>query len=87
MKKIFSLLVPLCLAASLNAMAGEAYVAADTSLLAGPDQQYPSIVELPAGVPVQVQGCVDGWTWCDVIAGGDRGWVPGTFLVEDFENR
>jgi uncharacterized protein YraI len=87
MKRVLSLLVPLCLAASLNAMASEGYVTADIGLQAGPDSEYPTIADLPAGAPVDIQGCIDGWTWCDVIAGDDRGWVPGNFVQEDYNGQ
>ncbi|WP_430390922.1 SH3 domain-containing protein [Dyella sp. 20L07] len=42
---------------------------------AGPDSSYPDVVMLDTGTEVSIQGCVDGWSWCDVIAGGNRGWV------------
>jgi uncharacterized protein YraI len=87
MKRIVWLLSGLCLCAPLFAQAQDAYVVADISLQAGPDPEYPSITELPAGTPVSIQGCIDGYTWCDVVAGDDRGWVAGSFLEEDFDNQ
>lgn len=85
MKRIIYSLAALVLCAPLAAQAAaEGWVVDDISLQAGPDPAYPSIVELNAGTPVSIQGCIDGWTWCDVIAGADRGWVPGTFLEEDY---
>jgi uncharacterized protein YraI len=84
MKRMMYSLAALVLCAPLAAQAAaEGWVVDDISLQAGPDPSYPSIVELNAGTPVSIQGCVNGWTWCDVIAGADRGWVPGTFLEED----
>jgi uncharacterized protein YraI len=77
-------LAALVLCAPLAAQAIEGWVVDDISLQAGPDPAYPSIVELTAGTPVSIQGCINGWTWCDVVAGSDRGWVPGTFLEEDY---
>lgn len=77
----------LCLAAPLLAHATQGYVVADISLQAGPDTEYPSITELPAGTPVSIQGCIDDWSWCDVIAGDDRGWVAGSFIEEEYENQ
>jgi uncharacterized protein YraI len=74
-------------AAPLLAQAEDAYVVADISLQAGPDSEYPSITDLAAGTPVSIQGCIDGWTWCDVVAGDDRGWVAGSFLEEDYDNQ
>src|SRR5262245_12676826 len=66
----------------LAAHAYEGYVVADVNLRAGPDVDYPPITMLPAGAPVSIQGCIGGGTWCDVIAGYDRGWVAGTYLEE-----
>lgn len=76
-----------CFAAPLLAHATDGYVVADISLQAGPDTEYPSITELAAGTEVSIEGCIDGWTWCDVIAGDDRGWVAGSFLEEEYENQ
>ena len=87
MKRSILLLSSLCLAAPLLAQAVPAYVVADISLQAGPDTEYPSITELPAGTEVALQGCLDDWSWCDVISGNDRGWVAGSFLEEEYENR
>jgi uncharacterized protein YraI len=87
MRKIVLSLAAIALCAPLLAGAAEGFVVADISLQAGPDTEYPSIEELNAGTPVSIQGCLDGWTWCDVIASnGDRGWVPGTFIEETYNN-
>ncbi|HTA65458.1 MAG TPA: SH3 domain-containing protein, partial [Xanthomonadaceae bacterium] len=89
MNKVLSLglLVPLCLAASLGAKAADGYVTVDMGLQAGPDIQYPTVAMLPAGTPVEIEGCIDGWTWCDVIAGEDRGWVAGNYVQEDYNGQ
>jgi uncharacterized protein YraI len=84
MNRIVASLASLAFCAPLLASAADGYVVADISLQAGPDPAYPSIVELSTGTPVAIQGCLDGWNWCDVIAVGERGWVPGTFLQEDY---
>jgi len=68
----------------LAAHAYEGYVVADVNLRAGPDVDYPPITLLPAGAPVLIEGCIEGWTWCDVIAGPDRGWIAGTYLEEAY---
>lgn len=87
MKRILFCLAPLCLALPVLASATEGYVVADVSLQAGPDTEYPSITELAAGTPVEIQGCIDGYTWCDVIVGNDRGWVAGSFVEEEYNNQ
>lgn len=84
MKRMMYSLAALVLCAPLAAQAVEGWVIDDVSLQAGPDPAYPSITELTAGTPVSIQGCISGWTWCDVVVGADRGWVPGTFLEEDY---
>jgi uncharacterized protein YraI len=84
MKRIIGCVAAAALCAPLLASAAQGWVVADISLQAGPDTAYPSIVELRAGTPVSIQGCIDGWTWCDVSVGDAAGWVPGTFLEEDY---
>jgi uncharacterized protein YraI len=84
MKYTIYSLAALVLCAPLAAQAAEGWVVDDISLQAGPDPSYPSILELTAGTPVAIEGCIDGWTWCDVAVGDARGWVPGTFLEEDY---
>src|SRR5262245_38297037 len=83
MKRSFACWVALLLF-PLAAHAYEGYVVASVNLRAGPDVDYPPITLLPAGAPVSIQGCIGGWTWCDVIAGPDRGWVAGTYLEEAY---
>jgi len=84
MKRVIGFAAALALCAPLAASAAQGWVVADISLQAGPDPAYPSIVQLRAGTPVSIHGCIDGWTWCDVSIGDDAGWVPGTFLEEDY---
>ena len=75
------------LAAATTAFAGAGYVTANVSLLAGPDGNYPAVIGLRAGTPVMIEGCVDGWSWCDVSVGDDRGWVSGAYLQEEYDGR
>jgi len=66
------------------AQAYDGFVTANVNLRAGPDIGYPAVTLLPSGAPVAIQGCIDGWTWCDVIAGPNRGWVAGTFVQNQY---
>src|SRR6185437_8375161 len=83
--------VPLALALPLAAQAQSAdgYVIADASLRAGPAPDYPEIDSLPYGSYVSVQGCTEGWEWCDVIAPqqGDRGWVAGDYIEYIYDDQ
>ena len=75
------------LASASSALAAEAYLIDSTDLFAGPDIDYPQITALPAGIPVSVYGCTNGWEWCDVQAENDRGWVSGEFLQYPYQNQ
>ncbi len=75
------------LAAASSAFAGQGYLVANVTLRAGPDVGYPSVAGLRAGTPVGIEGCVDGWSWCDVTTGNDRGWVSANYLQEDYQGQ
>lgn len=75
----------LCIMPWTAALAAEAYVTANVNLRAGPDSGYPSIALMRPGMAVMVNGCVDGWAWCDVSYGDDHGWVSGAFLQEEYD--
>jgi uncharacterized protein YraI len=66
------------------AWAQTAYTNRDVNLRAGPNRDFPLVLWIPAGVPVFVNGCIDGFTWCDVSVGEDRGWVYADFLSYDY---
>ena len=88
MKRILSTALMGCSAlAAASAFAGEGYLVANVTLRAGPDSSYPSVVGLRAGTPVGIEGCVDGWSWCDVTTGADRGWVSANYLQEEYQGR
>ena len=80
---IVAAMVPLALATSLgvHAQSADGYLNDDTPLYAGPAPEYPQIEGLPYGTYVTVQGCTQGWEWCDVVSQqGDWGWVPGDYI-------
>jgi uncharacterized protein YraI len=88
MKRIpFAPVLGFSIFAVTSAFAADGYVTGDVNLRAGPDSSYPSVAMLDAGTAVAIQGCVDGWSWCDVAAGDNRGWVSGNFLQEEYQGQ
>ena len=75
------------LALPVAGQAADGYVTGNVNLRAGPDVEYPLIATIPAGTRIAVQGCVQGWEWCDVIAYGNRGWVAGNFIQYDYQDQ
>ena len=86
-RMLWSLVTALLLIFPAMAFAVDGYVTGNVNLRAGPDSQYPVIQVVPVGAPVSVQGCTQGWEWCDVIAGPNRGWVAGTFIQYTYNNQ
>ncbi|MDA7418379.1 SH3 domain-containing protein [Xenophilus arseniciresistens] len=71
----------LALSLPLAAQAEPAYVSDNVNLRAGPSTDYPVVVRLAAGQPLEVVGCTSGYGWCDVVLpDGLRGWVAASLL-------
>ncbi|MFT8245068.1 SH3 domain-containing protein [Roseomonas sp. BN140053] len=69
------------------ARAAPGYVSDRIPLRAGPGTQYPRLAVLRAGEAVEILGCLDGWNWCDIGVAGQRGWVSGSLLRQDYRGR
>jgi len=80
-------LASLALAAPTLAQAAAGFVTGNVNLRAGPDSEYPAITVVPMGTSVDIQGCTEGWEWCDVITMGARGWVAGTYIQYQYQNQ
>lgn len=65
----------------IAANAQPAYTAKSVHLRAGPARDYPVVAILGSGFTVDVQGCLRDYSWCDVVAGPNRGWVYAGNLV------
>jgi uncharacterized protein YraI len=60
---------------SLAVNAQNAVTTDSAGVYAGPDSSYPEVTQLDADTPIQVMGCLDDWSWCDVAFQDNRGWV------------
>jgi len=69
------------------AFAQGAFTTQAVNMRAGPDRGFPLVAWFPAGTPVNVIGCIDGWRWCDVVTRWERGWVYARFLSVTFRNQ
>ena len=89
MRRKFSLITALALAllAPASASAQLAFTTQAVNIRAGPDRQFPQVAWLPGGTTVQVVGCIQGFRWCDVVAGPVRGWVYSRFITYQFNNQ
>lgn len=63
------------------------YTIRQSAMRAGPDRDYPRVRLIPASRSVDVFGCLNDWSWCDVGYRGDRGWVQGRWLSADYQGR
>lgn len=70
---------------SVAVMAENAVTTDVASVRAGPDDSYPEVAQLDPDSPVQVMGCLDDWSWCDVAFGDNRGWLYAPDISYEYE--
>jgi uncharacterized protein YraI len=70
---------------SIAAMAENAVTTDVASVRAGPDGSYPEVAQLDPDSPIQVMGCLDDWSWCDVAFGDNRGWLYAPDISYEYE--
>ncbi len=63
------------------------YSTADVNLRTGPSMANPVVTTIPHGAPVQILGCLSGWSWCDTAWAGYRGWVAGAYLSASWQGK
>ena len=64
-----------------------AYASKTVSLRAGPSRDYPVVATLGSGTAMTIYGCLQGYTWCDVVVGASRGWVYSGNIVYPYQGR
>ena len=84
-KRLIYCAATLLAAIAFSASAQVAYTTRSVNVRAGPDTSYPPVAALPPGADVQVMGCLDDWSWCDVAFGPNRGWVYAPYLNYDYQ--
>jgi uncharacterized protein YraI len=77
----------LLIGVSTTALAQNAITARPLHVRAGPDRAYPLVAQLDAGAPVDVMGCLNDWSWCDVAFDGTRGWAYGPGLTYVYQGQ
>jgi uncharacterized protein YraI len=70
---------------SFAAMGENAETSEPASVRAGPDSSYPEVAQLDADTPIQVMGCLDDWSWCDVAFDGNRGWLYSPDITYQYQ--
>jgi uncharacterized protein YraI len=63
------------------AQAADAIAQHSGTLRAGPGSDFPEVDHISSGDSLQVYGCTDGYDWCDVSDGDNRGWFPGSRIA------
>lgn len=74
-RSLVPLLGTLLFAAFGIASAQDAYTSRPMNVHAGRDRDYPLVAQLDAGAPLDVHGCLEDWSWCDVSFDDGRGWI------------
>lgn len=58
-------------------------VTTDLNMRAGPGGSYEVVSVIPTGAPIEINGCVDAGTWCEVVYDGERGYASASYLTVD----
>jgi uncharacterized protein YraI len=86
MRALHKIIAIALLAVPLVAAAQTAYTTRAVNMRAGPDSSYPLVASLQGGTPVNVAGCLESYTWCDVYVGDLRGFVYASYLTYPYQS-
>jgi uncharacterized protein YraI len=81
------LLAVAAVALPATAFAQQGYTSKFVKLRAGPSRDYPIVVNIPAGVALNVVACLPDYRWCDVVVGANRGWLHGGSINYTYQGR
>jgi uncharacterized protein YraI len=84
---IVTTVAALALAAPTAALAASGYATSTVNMRAGPGTEYPVVDTIPAGAHVDIHGCLDDHSWCDVSWSSDHGWVSAAYLDYLYRNQ
>ena len=84
---ISSAIAAVLLSATASAFAYDGFATDTVNLRAGPDIDYPVVTVIPPGAPLSIQGCTNGYEWCDVIFDDTRGWVAGSYVQYEYNDQ
>ena len=78
--------VGICLVTLVSVATAQNAMTSDSAgVYAGPDSSYPEVAQLDADTPIQVMGCLDDWSWCDVAFEGNRGWLYSPDITYQYQ--
>lgn len=66
---------------------GRGFVTTDVNLRAGPSVEYPVVLVLAEGSPLDIFGCLEDYSWCDVAVDDYRGWVAAQYVESVYQGR
>lgn len=64
-----------------------AYTTANVNLRAGPGTTYPVLTTVPNGGSITTYGCLEGYNWCDVSWGAERGWMSASYIQVTYQGQ
>lgn len=77
---ITAVVFAMALGMSGAAQAAPGWTSNALNLRAGPGVNYPLVARIPEKASVEVEGCLENWSWCNVFWRGKYGWTSGRHI-------